>query len=127
MRYDPTAVPPGRVSGALAVPLLTVPDVTDPRPATVNVKVPPLTGPPAFVTEPVSVTGRSLALKRALALGAATVVEARVCSVRSGGWKTGITWPPGNVRPFSVAKSPVRERNVRTTKSLPWPGVKPLT
>src|SRR6516225_11091444 len=73
----PTAVPPGMVKVALAVPLVTVPEVAEPAmPAIVNVKVPPLTRPAVLVTLPVSVIVWLLVLKLVLALVGCVVVLA---------------------------------------------------
>src|SRR6516225_1130162 len=75
MVYMPAAVPPGMVKLALAVPLLTVPEVADPAmPAIVNVNVPPFTWPEGVVTLPVSVIVWLLVLKLVLALVGCVVV-----------------------------------------------------
>jgi len=77
MVYVPTPVPPGSVKLALALPLLTVPDVTDPTtPDTVNVTVPAFTVPAPLVTVAFSVTFRLFGLNVAVALDAVVVVAA---------------------------------------------------
>src|ERR1051325_7602460 len=57
------AVPAGRAKMAAAMQLLTVPEVTASKPATVKVKVPPLTGPLLLVTFPIRIKFWALVLK----------------------------------------------------------------
>ena len=60
------------------MPFTTFPEVADPTPVTVKVKVPPFTTPAALVTLAVRVTGCALTRKVAAAAEAVVVVVAAV-------------------------------------------------
>jgi hypothetical protein len=90
MVYIPTPVPPGSTKVALALPPLTVPELTEeptwvPPCETANVTVPAFTAPAPLLTVAVSVTFWLLGLNVAVALDALVIVPAaftvKLCEV----------------------------------------------